>query len=83
MQASCYSVSSVLGKSKMVKFSRSDKGTPEKLVYVHLDPWGPTQNPSLNGSRYFITFINYCTRKTWVYIFKTKDEALEKFVNLR
>mgnify|MGYP000232211528 CR=1 FL=1 len=34
---------------------------------------------SLGGSRYFITFVDDCTRKVWAYSIKSKDEALEVF----
>ena len=31
------------------------------------------------GKRYFITFIDDCTRYTYVYLLRTKDEAFDKF----
>lgn len=30
----------------------------KKLELVHTDVWGPTQVKSLNGSNYYISFIN-------------------------
>ena len=34
---------------------------------------------SLGGSRYFITFIDDCTRKVWAYSIRSKEETLEVF----
>ncbi|PRQ20262.1 putative RNA-directed DNA polymerase [Rosa chinensis] len=33
---------------------------------IHSDVWGPAKIPSLSGARYFVTFIDDCTRMTWV-----------------
>ncbi|KAL5583565.1 hypothetical protein UlMin_016007 [Ulmus minor] len=69
----------VLGKATRVKFSKSSNTTKETLGYVHSDLWGPTQKESIGGCRYFITFIDDCSRKVWVYILKNKSNALGKF----
>ena len=37
------------------------------------------QTPSLNGSVYFMTFIDDFSRKTWLYLLKQKSEAFEVF----
>ena len=37
------------------------------LEIVHSDLCGPMQTPSLASSHYVLTFIDYFTRKTWVY----------------
>ena len=34
---------------------------------------------SLGGHLYYVTFIDYHSRKTWVYLMKTKDEVFTKF----
>ena len=31
------------------------------------------------GKRYFITFIDNCTRFCYLYLMRSKDEAIEKF----
>ena len=41
--------------------------------------WGPAQVCSLGGSSYFVTFIDDCTRKTWVYCIKKKSDVFETF----
>ena len=58
----------VYGKQKRVRFLRVGKQKKsEKLELVHTDVWGPAQVQSLGGSRYYVTFIDDTTRKTWVY----------------
>jgi len=34
---------------------------------------------SLGGHLYYVTFIDDHSRKTWVYLMKTKDEVFTKF----
>jgi len=46
---------------------------------VHLDVWGPTKVTSLRGSRYFITFTNDFSRKTFVNFMQNKNECFRKF----
>ena len=58
----------VYGKHKRVIFLRVGKeNKSERLELVHTDLQGPTQVSSFGVSHYYFTFINYATRKTWVY----------------
>ncbi|RDY03960.1 hypothetical protein CR513_12384, partial [Mucuna pruriens] len=34
---------------------------------------------TFSDALYFVTFIDDCSRKLWVYVLKTKDQVLEKF----
>ncbi|GKE26616.1 retrovirus-related pol polyprotein from transposon TNT 1-94, partial [Tanacetum coccineum] len=36
--------------------------------------------PTKGGNKYFITFIDDCTKYCYVYLLKSKDEAIDKFV---
>ncbi|WOG95118.1 hypothetical protein DCAR_0314420 [Daucus carota subsp. sativus] len=49
------------------------------LEIVHTDIAGPFDISSLGGNRYYLTFIDDFSRKSWVYIIKEKSEALDKF----
>ena len=51
----------------------------EKLELVCTDVWGPAQVHSLGGSRYFVTFIDDETRKTWVYCIRQKYNVFTTF----
>jgi hypothetical protein len=44
-----------------------------------LDLCGPFSTPSLFGSKYFVTFINDFSRKTWVMFLKKKSNTLFAF----
>ncbi|CAJ2653193.1 unnamed protein product [Trifolium pratense] len=50
-----------------------------KLELVHSDICGPINPKSNSGNRYFITFTNDLTRKTWIYLLKEKSSSLETF----
>ena len=51
----------------------------EKLELVHTDVWGPSQVSSLDGSRYYVTFIDDATRKTWIYCIQNKYDVFNIF----
>lgn len=68
-----------LGPRKRVKFSSSNSSTKDKLGYTHFDLWGLIRNPSINGSRYFVSFIDKHSRKKRVYPLKNKNKMFGKF----
>ena len=49
------------------------------LELVHSDICGPMRTATLAGSRYFVTFIDDCTRFTVVYPLKSKGEVFHYF----
>ncbi|MCH81754.1 retrovirus-related pol polyprotein from transposon tnt 1-94, partial [Trifolium medium] len=51
----------------------------EKLELVHSDICGPINPKSNGGNRYFITFTDDFSRKTWIYFLKEKSSALDTF----
>ena len=70
----------IYGKQKRVRFLRVGKEKKsEKLELVHTDVWGPAQVSSLGGSRYYVTFIDDATRKTWIYCIKNKSDVFDTF----
>ena len=44
------------------------------LGLIHSDVAGPMPTTSINGCRYFLTFINDCSRLCWIYFMKHKLE---------
>ncbi|GAU13723.1 hypothetical protein TSUD_348270 [Trifolium subterraneum] len=50
-----------------------------KLELVHSDICGPINPTSNGGSKYFITFTDDVTRKTWTYPLKDKASAFDCF----
>lgn len=48
-------------KVSFLKIGRPPK--PQKLELVHMDLWGPSLVQSIEGSRYYISFIDNSSRK--------------------
>lgn len=71
------------GKQTRVSFKRHPPSRKSKLLQlVHSDVYGPLKVKFFSGALYFVTFIDDCPRKLWVYALKTKDQMLEKFNEL-
>lgn len=73
-------VSCIVGKQSRLPFpKKSQTRAKEILGLVHSDVCGPLPCPSLGGKRYFLTFIDDWSRKTFVYFLKAKSEVFEIF----
>ena len=69
-----------MGKQKKLSFLTGGKKLrTTKLDLVHTDLWGPSPVASLGGFQYYITFIDDCSRKIWVYFLKNKSDVLDTF----
>ena len=53
--------------------------TASILDLIHSDVVGPMPTKPINGCRYFLTFIDDCSRYSWVYFMKQKSEVFETF----
>ena len=71
-----------LAKSKKISYIPSSNKTVVPFMVIHSDIWGPAKVAIPNGARYFITFIDECTRMIWISLLKSKDEAYEAFKEL-
>ena len=49
------------------------------LGIIHSDICGAMSTRALSGAKYFVTFIDDHSRKTWIYFLKTKGEAFDQF----
>ena len=63
---------------KSIPKIRSHEST-EILELVHSDVAGLFRVQSLGGAKYFVTFIDDFSRKTWTYFIISKDQVFEKF----
>jgi GAG-pre-integrase domain len=66
----------IKAKNHRVSFQRNDNRSIEPFALIHSDVWGPSPVKTLNGNRFFIIFIDDCTRMTWLYLLKTKGEVV-------
>ena len=68
------------GKQKRVRFLKVEKQKKsEKLQLVHTYVCGLAQVQYLSGCRYYVTFINDATSKTWVYCIRQKYDVFDTF----
>ncbi|PKU66151.1 Retrovirus-related Pol polyprotein from transposon TNT 1-94 [Dendrobium catenatum] len=68
-----------LAKSHRLPSSISFSVTVAPFEIVHSDVWGPSPTISLNGFRYFVTFIDEHTKYCWVYPLIQKSDVFAKF----
>ena len=69
-----------MGKQKKVSFlTNGRKLKATKLELVHTNLWGPSPIASLEGFRYYITFIDDSSRKIWIYFLKNKSYVFNTF----
>ena len=69
----------IFGKQSRQPFPHSASQTERRLQLVHSDLCGPMPTTSLNGNKYFISFIDDHTRFTIIYFLKAKSEAFNAF----
>ncbi|CAL5403117.1 unnamed protein product [Camellia sinensis] len=74
----------VVGKQHRNAFPKGRAWRAKKVLeLVHSDICGPINPPSNGNNRYFITFIDDFSRKTWVYFLQEKSEAFSAFKNYK
>lgn len=72
-----------LGKQAKTKIPKEATfQATEILQLIHSDVCGPFRTNSLGGARYFVTFIDDFSRKTWIYFLSHKSQVLTKFQHL-
>jgi len=70
----------MVGKLPRKSFPKQAEHRAKKVLeLVHTDICGPITPHSISKNRYFLTFIDDFSRKTWVYFLKEKSEAFRMF----
>ena len=70
----------VLAKSHRATYSPSfSNKSVIPFELIHSDVWGPSRELTTLGMRYFVLFIDDCTRLTWATLLKTNDEVFPAF----
>jgi hypothetical protein len=72
-----------LCKTTKKAYPDNNRKTNGILDLIHSDLCGPMIAPSMNGCLYYIIFVDDCSRKTWIYFLKTKDESFSKFQDFK
>ncbi|GKV32108.1 hypothetical protein SLEP1_g40737 [Rubroshorea leprosula] len=69
----------LFGKQHRVSFQKNLTRKENKLDLVYSDVCGPLEVESFDGNKYFVTFIDDATRKTWVYLLQNKSQVFKYF----
>jgi transposase InsO family protein len=72
-----------LGKSHRLPFPPSSKCAEVPLKIVHSDLVGPFQTNSIQGNKYFATFIDDCSKIAVITYMKSKDQFKQAFINYK
>ena len=73
----------IYGKESRVRFPSRATRENEILELVHSDVFGPVSVPSLSGSLYYVSFIDYFSKKTRMYFPRKKSEVFERFKEIK
>jgi hypothetical protein len=68
-----------MAKNHRVVFPLSNKKPVYPFSLVHTYIWGPSSQSTHNGRKWFISFVDDCTRVTWVYLLKHKSDMNDVF----
>jgi hypothetical protein len=69
----------ILAKSHRVTYPLSMNKSDIPFALIHSDVWGPSPKSTLSGFRWFVIFVDDCTRMTWIYLLKHKNEVFHVF----
>uniref|UniRef100_W8B6G9 Retrovirus-related Pol polyprotein from transposon TNT 1-94 n=1 Tax=Ceratitis capitata TaxID=7213 RepID=W8B6G9_CERCA len=69
----------ILGKMSALPFNRGKGPCSEPLKVIHSDVVGPFREESIGRARYFVTFIDDCTRWCEIYLLRQKSDVFEAF----
>ena len=65
----------ILAKSHRVSYPLSMNKSMISFDLIHYDVWGPSPVTTSSGHRWFVLFVDDCTRMTWFYLLKHKNEV--------
>ena len=74
-----FTCDTIKAKSQRVSYSISLNKTNSPFTLIHCDVWGLSSITTSSGHRWFVIFVYDCTRMTWLYQLKTKDEVFTIF----
>ena len=73
-------ISCIQGKMSRLPFPvRTDRCT-SPFQKVHTDVWGPAPVRSIEGYRYYVTFVDEYTRFVWIFPMSNKSDVFTIFV---
>lgn len=61
-----------LAKYRCLSFPINNKRSSIPFALIHSSIWCPSTIPNISGTRWFVSFIDDCTRVTWIFLLKSK-----------
>ena len=71
--------SCALSKSHWMSYEIQDYFPSSPFYMIHSHVWGLSKIYTLNGKRWFATFIDDHTRLCWIYLMKSKSDVAQNF----
>ena len=62
-----------------MSFPAGGKRVKHILELVHSDVFRPMKVPSLGKPVYYVSFIDYFSRNTWIYFLRKKSKVFDRF----
>jgi hypothetical protein len=69
----------LLAKQHRTSFHSSFNKSSVPFSIIHSDMWGPSRVTNRSNTKWFVCFIDDCTRVSWVYLLKEKSEVISIF----
>jgi histone deacetylase 1/2 len=67
-------------RSSQLSFTTNNHKSINPLDIVHTDVWGPTPILSNSGARYYLCFLDDCTKFIWLFPLKIKSDVEKVFL---
>ncbi|KFL89552.1 hypothetical protein AmDm5_1575 [Acetobacter malorum] len=74
-------ISCLEGKCTKLPFSFPAHKSVKPFEVLHSDVWGPSPTMSVEGYKFYVLFIDECTRFTWIFPLRNKSEVFQVFVH--
>jgi hypothetical protein len=71
--------SCLLAKHHRTSFHPRFNKSSVPFSIIHSDVWGPSRVTNRSNTKWFVSFIDDCTRVSWVYLLKEKSEVISIF----
>jgi hypothetical protein len=72
-----------LEKQHQLPFPNESNRSHNCCDLIHTNVWGPTENVSLGGNKYFVSFIDDFSRHTWIFSIQKKSKVFPCFLQLK
>ena len=64
-----------LPKHKRITFLTNNKRNSYLFHLIHIDIYGPSIVPNISKTCWFVSFIDDCTRVSWIFLLKHKFDV--------